>query len=134
MSQLLCLDSHLYLYQLLDHEKIPVDDGQKKDKSRRKALPATYEPDKRTAAWLKLKKDYVDGLGDSLDLVPIGAWHGNGRKVEWWSPILLGLWDPDLGKFVAVCKCMSGEPSLLCFELVLTDSRKGLRMLFTKSV
>jgi DNA ligase-1 len=71
-------------------------------------LLATYEPDKRTSAWLKLKKDYVNGLGDSLDLVPIGAWHGNGRKAQWWSPILLGVWDPDAGQFVGVCKCMSG--------------------------
>ena len=47
--------------------------------------------DKRTSAWLKLKKDYVVGLGDSLDLVPIGAWHGNGRKAQWWSPILLAV-------------------------------------------
>jgi hypothetical protein len=37
--------------------------------------------DKRTSAWLKLKKDYVVGLSDSLDLIPVGAWHGNGRKV-----------------------------------------------------
>ncbi len=64
--------------------------------------------DKRTSAWLKLKKDYVTGIGDSLDLVPIGAWHGNGRKVQWWSPILLALWDPEAGQLVAVCKCMSG--------------------------
>ena len=41
-----------------------------------------YDADKRTMAWLKLKKDYVTGLGDSLDLVPIGAWHGNGRKAQ----------------------------------------------------
>ena len=64
--------------------------------------------DKRSSAWLKLKKDYVSGLGDSLDLVPIGAWHGNGRKAKWWSPILLGLWDEGKGKLVGVCKCMSG--------------------------
>ena len=49
------------------------------------------------------------GLGDSLDLVPIGAWHGNGRKAQWWSPILLAVWNPSVGKLVAVCKCMSGE-------------------------
>lgn len=77
-------------------------------KSRRKALPATYEPDKRTSAWLKLKKDYVEGIGDSIDMVPVGAWHGNGRKAAWWSPILLALYDSERGIFVAMCKCMSG--------------------------
>lgn len=71
-------------------------------------MPATYEPDKRTTSWLKLKKDYVAGVGDTLDLIPIGAWHGNGRKAQWWSPMLLALWDPDSGQPVAVCKCMSG--------------------------
>lgn len=69
----------------------------------------TRYTDKRTSAWLKLKKDYVVGLGDSLDLVPVGAWHGNGRKAQWWSPILLAVWDPDAQKLVAVCKCMSGK-------------------------
>lgn len=32
---------------------------------------------------VQVKRDYVDGLGDTLDLVPIGAWHGNGRKAGW---------------------------------------------------
>lgn len=32
----------------------------------------------------------MENLGDSLDLVPLGAWHGDGRKSAWWSPILLG--------------------------------------------
>ncbi|KAG6493591.1 hypothetical protein ZIOFF_048583 [Zingiber officinale] len=27
-----------------------------------------------------VKRDYVEGIGDSLDLVLISAWHGNGRK------------------------------------------------------
>ncbi|PIL36196.1 hypothetical protein GSI_01857 [Ganoderma sinense ZZ0214-1] len=96
------------MVKLLDSGEVLEEPNQKKDKPRRKPLPATYEPDKRTSAWLKLKKDYVIGLGDSLDLVPIGAWHGNGRKAQWWSPILLAIWDPDAEKLVAVCKCMSG--------------------------
>ncbi len=26
-------------------------------------------------------RDYVEGMHETLDLVPIGAWYGNGRKV-----------------------------------------------------
>jgi len=96
------------MFKLLETGLIIEVEAPKKGGSRRKPLPATYEPDKRSSAWLKLKKDYVTGLGDSLDLVPIGAWHGNGRKAKWWSPILLGLWDEGKGKLVGVCKCMSG--------------------------
>ncbi|KDN41251.1 ATP-dependent DNA ligase [Tilletiaria anomala UBC 951] len=75
---------------------------------RGKALLSTYEPDRRCESWLKVKRDYVEGMGDSLDLVPIGAWHGMGRKAAWWSPILLALYDPDTGGYQAVCKCISG--------------------------
>ena len=45
-------------------------------KGRKKQLPASYEPDKRADSWLKVKKDYLESIGDSLDLVPIAAWHG----------------------------------------------------------
>lgn len=84
----------------------PADGVKVEEKiSRRKALPATYEPDQRSAGWLKVKKDYLEGLGDSLDLVPIGAWWGNGRKAGWWSPILLAARNPESGALEAVCKC-----------------------------
>ena len=86
---------------------IPAEVG-KGVNGRGKALLSTYEPDKRCESWLKVKKDYVDGLGDSLDLVPIGAWHGMGRKATWWSPMLLALYDPTTGVLQAVCKCISG--------------------------
>ncbi|EKG10664.1 DNA ligase ATP-dependent [Macrophomina phaseolina MS6] len=81
--------------------------GERKTGGRRKALLATYEPDKRLDSWLKVKKDY-NTSADTVDLIPVGAWHGNGRKCKWWSPILLAVRNPDTGCLEAVTKCMSG--------------------------
>ncbi|KAG1734705.1 ATP-dependent DNA ligase [Suillus paluster] len=94
------------------------EDGTQKGNAKRKPFPATYEPDKRTSAWLKLKKDYVAGLGDTLDMVPVGAWHGNGRKAGWWSPVLLAVRDSTDDCLVAVCKCMSGFSDAFYKEMV----------------
>lgn len=75
--------------------------------SRRKPLLATYEPDKRLDSWLKVKKDYSSSF-DTLDLVPVAGWHGQGRKAKWWSPILLAVRNEETGSLEAVCKCISG--------------------------
>ncbi|KAJ5540070.1 hypothetical protein N7513_008402 [Penicillium frequentans] len=74
---------------------------------RRKALLSTYEPDKRLESWLKVKKDYSTS-SETLDLIPIAGWHGQGRKAKWWSPILLAVRNPESGALEAVTKCMSG--------------------------
>ncbi|XP_055805079.1 DNA ligase 6-like isoform X1 [Solanum dulcamara] len=71
-------------------------------------VDAGYTPSKRSDAWLKVKRDYVEGLNDSLDLVPIGAWHGNGRKAGWYSPFLMACYNPDTEEFQSVCRVMSG--------------------------
>ena len=84
------------------------NDKEKEPKTRRKALLATYEPDKRLDSWLKVKKDYDNTAFDTLDLIPVGAWHGTGRKAAWWSPILLAVRNPDSGALEAVSKCISG--------------------------
>jgi len=122
---------------------------------RRKALPATYgirscakflrhkslifvwsltfgeEPDKRTLGWCKVKKDYADG-SDSMDLVPIGAWYGNGRKAGWWSPILLALRNEEDGTLQAVCKCMSGFTDQFYKDLNVTYSPDGPNTTYEK--
>ncbi|XP_024977884.1 DNA ligase 6 isoform X3 [Cynara cardunculus var. scolymus] len=71
-------------------------------------VDAGYLPSKRSDSWLKVKRDYVEGLNDSLDLVPIGAWYGNGRKAGWYSPFLMACFDPDTDEYQSVCRVMSG--------------------------
>jgi DNA ligase-1 len=80
---------------------------EKKPKSRRKQLLATYEPDKRLDSWLKVKKDYNSSF-DTLDMIPVAGWHGQGRKAKWWSPILLAVRNDETGSLEVVCKCISG--------------------------
>ncbi|KAJ5861676.1 uncharacterized protein N7529_008986 [Penicillium soppii] len=79
----------------------------KEKATRRKALLSTYEPDKRLESWLKVKKDY-NASSETLDLIPVAGWHGQGRKAKWWSPILLAVRNPETGSLEAVTKCMSG--------------------------
>ncbi|KAF2793159.1 ATP-dependent DNA ligase [Melanomma pulvis-pyrius CBS 109.77] len=87
----------------------PIDNSKEDSKpsSRRKALLSTYEPDKRLDSWLKVKKDYNTST-ETLDLIPIGGFHGSGRKSKWWSPILLAARNAETGSLEAVTKCMSG--------------------------
>jgi DNA ligase-1 len=89
-------------------KKTKSDKEEEKDKgTRRKALLSTYEPDKRLDSWLKVKKDY-NAAADTIDLIPVGGWHGQGRKAKWWSPILLACRNPETGSLEVVTKCISG--------------------------
>ncbi|EGE00469.1 DNA ligase I [Trichophyton tonsurans CBS 112818] len=90
-----------------DQQQEPTDTTEKQRGNRKRPLLSTYEPDKRLESWLKVKKDYSTS-SETLDLIPIAAWHGQGRKAKWWSPILLAVRNPETGSLEAVTKCMSG--------------------------
>jgi DNA ligase-1 len=70
---------------------------------------SSYEAGTRSRNWLKMKRDYVEGYADTIDVVPIGAWYGNGRKAQksFLSPVLLAVYDDEEDIFRSVSRCMS---------------------------
>ena len=73
-----------------------------------KMLDKPYQAGSRGNYWLKLKREYQNELGDSLDLVVIGAFFGKGRRTGKYGTLLLGSYDEDTDTFTSICKVGTG--------------------------
>ena len=73
-----------------------------------KMLDKPYQAGARGNYWLKLKREYRNELGDSLDLVVIGAFFGKGRRTGRYGTLLLATYDDDQDVFTSICKVGTG--------------------------
>jgi len=47
-------------------------------------------------------------LGDSFDLVPIGAFYGQGKRTGFYGSYLLASYNEDLERYETICKAGTG--------------------------
>ena len=73
-----------------------------------KQLNSTYRAGIRGSNWLKLKREYQNDLGDSLDLIVIGAFFGKGRRTGKYGTLLVATYNDEEDTFPSVCKVGTG--------------------------
>ena len=73
-----------------------------------KTLQSSYRAGMRGNNWLKLKREYQNELGDSLDLIVIGAFFGKGRRTGRYGTLLLATYNSENDTYSSICKVGTG--------------------------
>jgi DNA ligase-1 len=69
---------------------------------------SVYRAGARGYWWIKYKRDYTEGLSDSIDGVVVGGFLGRGRRAGRFGAFLLAVYDPQRDRFESFCKVGSG--------------------------
>jgi DNA ligase-1 len=72
------------------------------------APESAYRAGARGFWWIKYKREYTQGLADSIDGVVVGAFHGRGRRAGTYGALLLASYDPAKGMYESFCKVGTG--------------------------
>ncbi|KKK13426.1 hypothetical protein ARAM_000886 [Aspergillus rambellii] len=78
---------------------------------------------KASCEGLMVKKDYLAGIGDSLDLVVLGAYHGRGKRTSVYGAFLLAAYNNSTQTYETICNIGTGFSEALLEDLYNTLSQ-----------
>ncbi len=67
-----------------------------------------YTAGKRGFKWLKYKREYKSEMGDTVDLVVVGAFAGRGKRAGTYGALLMAAYNHERDMFETVCKLGTG--------------------------
>lgn len=76
-----------------------------------------YRAGARGFWWIKYKREYTQGLADSVDGVVVGAFHGRGRRGGLYGALLMAVYNDAEDRFESFCKVGSGFDDAALAEL-----------------
>ena len=82
-----------------------------------KSLSGEYQAGTRGWNWIKWKKDYVQDLADTFDLVIVGAYHGQGKRRGTYGALLCAAYNGKADTFETLCKLGTGLDDEVLAEL-----------------
>ncbi len=104
-----------------------IEDGCEGIVSKNISGDSVYRAGARGWLWIKFKRDYQNEIGDSFDLVVVGAFNGHGRRKGTYGALLMACYNGDNDSFETFTKLGSGFTDEVLFSLPKIFSDKIVR-------
>jgi DNA ligase-1 len=69
---------------------------------------SVYQAGARGWLWIKYKRSYRAEVADTFDLVPVGAFHGRGKRAGTYGALLMAVYNAETDQFETISKLGSG--------------------------